>query len=82
MLTVLEKLDQMSRKIKENIKSEANVDGLLIGEEEQYLECLKLGHRDFEELMQKDDAHWAWNIEDAKKEVEDLKQEFEKILKE
>ena len=72
MLIVLEKLEQMSNKVKANIKNDANKDGLLINDEEQYLQCLKVGHRDFEELLQKDDAHWAWNIDDAQKESKSL----------
>ena len=39
-------------KVKANLRSDLNPDGLLTQKESQYLDCLKIKHREFENLFQ------------------------------
>ena len=48
MAVVNQKLDQVNQKIKDNIISDRNPNGLLKKKEEDYLKCLELNHRELE----------------------------------
>ena len=58
MDAIHQKLKSVSVKITDNLKSEANPEGLLTGGRNSYLNCLKLKYRELEDLFQQDDAFW------------------------
>ena len=51
MLGILEKMEGLSQKVKANIRSDENPEGLLTRREEEYLRCLETGHRELEDLL-------------------------------
>ena len=55
-----------------NVRCEANPDGLLTRKEGEYLACLELQHVKLEELMRKDEAHWAENLEMVKRQAGEI----------
>ena len=48
--------------VKGSVQTTANPEGLLIHDEAQNLICLDLKHDEFEQLLHKDEAHWAENL--------------------
>ena len=59
MAKVHEALEKVRRKIHENIVSDENKDGLLIGNYDDYLKCLEMNYRDLELIFRKDEAKWT-----------------------
>ena len=51
MLGILEKMEGLSQKVKANVRSDENPEGLLTRREEEYLRCLETGHRELEDLL-------------------------------
>ena len=49
---------QLSKKVKENLRTEQNPEGLLISNESDYLDCLEYKKQTFLDLMAKDKKHW------------------------
>ena len=69
MVRVHEALDDVRKKIRENCKSEQNQDGLLTGKQEDYLQCLEMDYRKFEQLLRQNEANWADNLDVKKREA-------------
>jgi len=63
---VHEKLDQAKQKVKANLKSARNKDGLLTRGEQAYVKCLELQKEQLEVLFSEDEAHWRENLDKAK----------------
>ena len=66
---MLSKLDALQQKVKANLKTEQNPDGLLTRQESKYLDCLSIKHSEFENILMQDEAYWAENTELARSEA-------------
>ena len=77
MQIVQEKLDEVASKIRANIANAHNRDGLLLGAEKDYIDCLKVKHRELEELLSRDEAHWIRQVEITKREAGRVLQELQ-----
>ena len=75
-----EALDGVRRKIRENIVSNENEDGLLTGKHDDYLKCLEMNYRNLELLLRKDDAKWAEDVEIAKREAREINEQLQALL--
>ena len=80
MAKVHEALEKVRRKIHENIVSDENKDGLLIGNYDDYLKCLEMNYRNLELLLRKDDAKWAEDVEIAKREAREINEQLQALL--
>ena len=69
-----ESLDRVRGKIQANTLSEHNPHGLLSGNQNDYLKCLEMKHRDFEQLLKKDEARWAENLQTKREEANHAQQ--------
>ena len=76
MARIHEALDGVRRKIRENIVSDENEDGLLTGRNDDYLKCLEINHRELELLLRKDEVKWAENLEIAKRDAREINEEL------
>ena len=54
----VEKIDAAEALIRANVRTEQNPDGLLTNEPEEYLDCLKIAHRELQELLARDGTFW------------------------
>ena len=77
-----EALDKVCNKIRENILSNENRDGLLTGKQEDYFQCLEMKYRDLEILLRQDEAKWAENLQNKKREANKVNNELEVFLAE
>ena len=77
MLLVHETIHKITQKIRASVRSEQNQEGLLTRNEQDYLRCLELGHRELETLFREDDAYWAENLSNAKKQSKELQTEMQ-----
>ena len=59
IVQLVPKLEVLLRKVKSNVKSAENPDGLLTRGLDQYFGCLDFNSRKLERLLQQDEAHWA-----------------------
>ena len=57
-----ESLDRVRGKIRANMLNEQNSLGLLTSDQNDYLQCLEMNHRDLEQLLRKDEAKWVKNL--------------------
>ena len=64
-----ESLDRVRGKIRANMLNEQNSLGLLTSDQNDYLQCLEMNHRDLEQLFRKDEAKWVQNLDDKKKDA-------------
>ena len=62
MQEVLGKLDLMKSRIKDNIKSDANPEGLLLSKEEKYMQCLETKHEELEKVYRSDEKTWTKHL--------------------
>ena len=49
--------NEVRKKIRENVQSDKNKDGLLTGEQEDYLKCLEMDYRKPEYLLRQDERN-------------------------
>lgn len=70
------RLNEAKREIKANVRSSQNKDGLLLGYEKAYLDCLMFKMKEFEALFRQDDDHWSENLEKAKKDRGDRERQI------
>ena len=75
-----EVLDGVRRKIRANILSKENPDGLLTNSQEDYLQCLAMNYRHLEQMFRKDEAVWIKNIELRRKEANEVKKRLQAFL--
>ena len=75
-----EALNGVRRKIRENILSEKNEDGLLTGKLDDYLRCLEMNYREFELLLREDDAKWVENLKIAKRDAREINEQLQALL--
>lgn len=61
MMKLSDSLERVKGKIRVNVLSEQNQNGLLMSDEQDYLKCLDMNHRGFEELLRKDEVKWSEN---------------------
>ena len=54
--------------------SPANSEGLLRQAEQDYLDCLELGHRNLEELLRRDALFWDQELEKVKQEADKVQE--------
>lgn len=47
-------LDEVRQIIKDNVRKEGNLDGVLTRKEAQYMECLEMKYRELENLFRED----------------------------
>ena len=59
MAIVHENLDSIRTIVKENTLTLQNEDGVLTSDEAEYLKCIEVQHVKLEQLLRKDEAHWA-----------------------
>ncbi len=52
----------MKAKIKANLKTGQNPDGLLLETEADYEECLTIKHERLENLLKREEEHWEQNL--------------------
>ena len=80
MQEVHEKLENLQKKVIENIYTQENEDGLLIGKLEDYIKCLKLENVKFDQLLQKDESYWMRNANHEKKLAKKTEDEWQNWL--
>ena len=73
-------INNFKLKIDANVKSEANQDGLLLQEANDYKSCLDFDRGKFDGLMQRDRAQWAQNLDSVRQNADNIKAEFEALL--
>ena len=78
---ILQRVEQFKTKIKANLYSNENQDGLLTRGEEKYLSCLQIEYQRLENLYREDEAQWAENLETVKAQSERLKDELQEALR-
>ena len=62
MQEVLGTVDLMKSRIKENIKSDVNPEGLLLSKQEQYMQFLETKHEELEKVYRSDEATWIQHL--------------------
>jgi hypothetical protein len=77
-----ETLDGVRKKIRENTLSNENVEGLLTGNQEEYLKCLQMNYRDLELLFKLDEAKWELNVQTKRSEANQFKEKLQAFLEE
>ena len=75
MAEVHEGLSQVRQMVKGSVQTTANPEGLLTRNEAEYLMCLNLKHVEFEQLLQKDEAHWAQNLLIVKRQAGEIQEQ-------
>ena len=76
ILEVLTKLDALQQKVKANMKTDQNPDGLLTRSEFSYIACLSIRHAPLENLLMQDEVHWAINYELAVQKGDQLQEKI------
>ena len=66
------RLDKVKVKIRENVRSQENPEGVFTLQKEDYLKCLELQHEELESLMRYDETHWATNNVQIQRQVYDI----------
>lgn len=80
MAVLLQMLNEIRQVIKSNINCKDNLDGVLSRREVQYMACLELKHRELEDLFQQDEHQLAENIENSKRQADEVKAEIEALM--
>ena len=62
MMIVHTNLDEVKALIKGNIQKTENPRGIFTSAEQDYIDCLKLGHVKLDDFMRKDEAYWEENF--------------------
>ena len=75
-----QELDGVRMKIRENILSNENTDGLLTGKYDDYFKCLEINYRDLELLLRKDEATWTENLEITKRDAKEINEELQALF--
>ena len=75
-----QELDGVRMKIRENILSNENTDGLLTGKYDDYIKCLEINYRDLELLLRKDEATWTENLEITKRDAKEINEELQALF--
>ena len=57
--TIHERLGNVCNFIRENLKTEAHPENVLVQSQQSYLDCLTIRHVELEQLLRKDEAHWV-----------------------
>ena len=82
-MDLVTRTENLKRKITSNLRTNSNPSGLLIRNEKDYMDCLSISHAALKDLILKDEAHWAENLELAMQQAQELKEriagEFEKF---
>ena len=58
MQVILNTAELIKCRIRDNIRSKASPEGLLLQKEEKYLQCLATQHQELEILYKKDETDW------------------------
>lgn len=58
MKMVEEQVDILKDKVRANLKSEENPDGLLTCKQDDYFDCVAMEREVFRSLLDKDETHW------------------------
>ena len=80
MAKVCESMDKIKGKIKANCLTKENPKGTLLSKQEDYLQCLEIRHRDFEQLLTKDELKWAENLETKRQEASLIEEKLKTML--
>ena len=81
MSQIHEGISKVQCVIRANVFNKKNQDGLLTSGEASYLKCLQMQHVQLEEILRKDEAHWAQNQENSKKRAAGIGKKIETIIK-
>ena len=65
-------LEEVKALIKGNIQNTDNPRGTFTGKEQEYLDCLELGHVKLEDLMRRDEAHWEENFIMVQRQAQEI----------
>ena len=75
-------LERVRGKIRANVLNEQNPHGLLTNDQNDYRQCLEMNHRDLEQLFRKDEAKWAHNLDDKKKDASQIQAKIKELIEE
>ena len=80
MQEVLGTVDLMKSRIKDNVKSDANPEGLLLSKYEKYMQCLETKHEELEKVYRSDEANWIQHLENVKSSAATLQDDIAEFL--
>ena len=63
---------EFRQKVKSNMRTKENPNGVLTRKESDYFECLEIKHEQFTNLLSQDEAHWGKNLELTIRDAEEL----------
>ena len=68
-------------KVKVNLKSPQNPNGVFTRNERSYIDCLQFKKQELDVFFKKDEAFWQQNIENAERSCEQVQSRITNIMK-
>ena len=75
-------LDEVRKLIRENGWSDKNQDGLLMSQQEDYLQCIEIDNHKLEYLLRRDQEKWAENFDVRKRNAKELNKNLQVFFSE